>query len=138
METKLTAPAASTSMGEADYQLNNRIQPFMIMESLRDLNNSTIHGTCIKFNLSDPFHIGDKYGGIPLNLLTNFISWIILMILFIMIRKNVVRAMGFRIATTTIQRNQVFFGGDDHEETEEEDKSLNPSDAGAANKATYW
>ena len=28
-------------------------------------------GKCIKFNQSDPFHIGDKYGGIPLNLLTN-------------------------------------------------------------------
>ena len=37
---------------------------------------------CIKFNQSDPFHIGDRYGGIPLNLLTNLIGWIILLLLF--------------------------------------------------------
>ena len=37
-------------------------------------------GTCIKFNQSDPFHIGDKYGGIPLNLLTNTIGWSILLV----------------------------------------------------------
>ena len=37
-------------------------------------------GKCIKFNQSDPFHIGDKYGGIPLNLLTNTIGWTTLMV----------------------------------------------------------
>ena len=37
-------------------------------------------GTCLKFNQSDPFHIGDKYGGIPLNLLTNTIGWAILLV----------------------------------------------------------
>ena len=43
------------------------------------------HGSCIKFNQSDPFQIGDKYGGIPLNLLTNLIGWIVLLVLFIFI-----------------------------------------------------
>ena len=40
-------------------------------------------GTCLKFNQSDPFHIGDKYGGIPLNLLTNTIGWAILLVILL-------------------------------------------------------
>merc|ERR1719318_2065769 len=101
---------------ESDTGIARRIQPLIS------------HGTCIKFNQSDPFHIGDKYGGIPLNLLTNCIGWTILMILFIMIRKNVVRTMGFRLATTTIQWTQLFFGGDEQIENDDSDKSLNPND----------
>ena len=61
------------------------------------------HGTCIKFNQSDPFQIGDKYGGIPLNLLTNLIGWIVLLVLFIFIRRNAVKRLVIRqasIATT--------------------------------------
>ena len=46
-------------------------------EPLRPIITS---GTCIKFNQSDPFHIGDKYGGIPLNLLTNTIGWATLLV----------------------------------------------------------
>ena len=46
-------------------------------------------GKCIKFNQSDPFHIGDKYGGIPLNLLTNTIGWTTLMVRTTLFRWNV-------------------------------------------------
>ena len=61
------------------------------------------HGSCIKFNQSDPFQIGDKYGGIPLNLLTNLIGWIVLLVLFVFIRRNAVKRLVIRqasIATT--------------------------------------
>ena len=60
------------------------------------------HGSCIKFNQSDPFQIGDKYGGIPLNLLTNLIGWIVLLVLFIFIRRNAVKRLVIRQASTTI------------------------------------
>ena len=122
MEAKITLFTETTKFTstimdeESDNEITRRIQPLIS------------HGTCIKFNQSDPFHIGDKYGGIPLNLLTNCIGWTILMILFIMIRKNVVRTMGFRLATTTIQWTQIFFGGDDQIENDDSDKSLNPND----------
>jgi len=95
----------SSTILEISNQLETRIQPIIAPR------------TCIKFNQSDPFHIGDRYGGIPLNLLTNFIGWSILIILFIFIRKNAVRAMGFRLASHTLQWTQVFFGGDNHHGT---------------------
>ena len=41
-----------------------------------------------KSNDSDPFHIGNTYGGIPTNLITNTIGWILLLLLFIFIRKS--------------------------------------------------
>lgn len=44
-------------------------------------------------NKSDPFHIGNVYGGIPTNLITNAIGWLLLMILFIMIRKSAFKYM---------------------------------------------
>jgi len=40
-------------------------------------------------NQSDPFHIGNVYGGIPTNLITNAIGWTILIILFVLIRNKV-------------------------------------------------
>jgi len=40
------------------------------------------------FNKSDPFHIGNTYGGIPTNLVTNAIGWTLLMIGFLLIRKS--------------------------------------------------
>lgn len=60
------------------------------------------HGSCIKFNQSDPFQIGDKYGGIPLNLLTNLIGWVVLLLLFIFIRRKAVKKLVIRQASTTI------------------------------------
>ena len=60
------------------------------------------HGSCIKFNQSDPFQIGDKYGGIPLNLLTNLIGWIVLLVLFVFIRRNSMKRLVIRQASTTI------------------------------------
>ena len=75
------------------------------------------HGTCIKFNQSDPFQIGDKYGGIPLNLLTNLIGWIVLLVLFIFIRRNeAMKRLVIRQASTTIDSlvatkwTSLFFG----------------------------
>ena len=65
-------------------------------------------GKCIKFNQSDPFHIGDKYGGIPLNLLTNTVGWVTLLLLFFIIRKHVVQRLD-RVAAT--QWTQIFFSG---------------------------
>jgi len=42
---------------------------------------------------SDPYHIGNVYGGIPTNLITNAIGWFLLMIMFIMIRKSAFKYM---------------------------------------------
>ena len=39
-----------------------------------------IEHSCIKSNQSDPFRIGNKYGGIPRNLLTNVIGWATLLV----------------------------------------------------------
>jgi len=44
-------------------------------------------------NGSDPFHIGNVYGGIPTNLITNGIGWFLLMAMFIMIRKSAFKFM---------------------------------------------
>eukprot|EP00092_Neocalanus_flemingeri_P025310 GFUD01027442.1.p1 GENE.GFUD01027442.1~~GFUD01027442.1.p1 ORF type:complete len:880 (+),score=162.84 GFUD01027442.1:356-2995(+) len=45
-------------------------------------------------NNSDPFHLGgNSYGGIPTNLITNAIVWLLLMILFIFIRKSAFKHM---------------------------------------------
>ena len=62
-----------------------------------------IYGKCINYTRqSDPFKIGDKYAGIPLNLLTNLIGWFVLLVLFVFIRKNAVKRMGIRFASTTV------------------------------------
>lgn len=61
-----------TIVTDYDDDIGKRITPF--------LEKGTV-GTCIKFNQSDPFHIGDRYGGIPLNLLTNTIGWAILLVI---------------------------------------------------------
>ena len=55
-----------------------------------------------KQNQSDPFHIGDKYGGIPLNLFTNMLGSAAIIILFLVIRKNAVKKVGRRIANDTL------------------------------------
>jgi len=58
--------------------------------------------TCIRqANRTDPFQIGvDRYGGIPLNLLTNLIGWVILLVLFVFIRKNALKTMKLAASTT--------------------------------------
>ena len=35
---------------------------------------------CLKYEASDPFKIGNKYGSIPANLLTNVAVWFVLMV----------------------------------------------------------
>jgi len=93
------------------------------------------HGACIKFNQSDPFKIGDKYGGIPLNLLTNTIGWSVLIIMFIFIRKNIVKKMGLSLAENLMTKHwcSVFFGRDNDpseeiEESETSENSFNDED----------
>jgi len=88
--------------------------------------------TCIKFNQSDPFHIGDKYGGIPLNLMTNSIGWVVLLVLFFLIRKNVMK----KLATTTRQGvdvvagqwTQIFFGRSESNDLSSESLRTTESD----------
>jgi len=49
------------------------------------------NGTCAltkKGNDSDPFHLGNTYGGLPTNLITNGIGWVLLMLAFIFLRKS--------------------------------------------------
>ena len=78
------------------------------------------HVGCIKFNQSDPFHIGDRYAGIPLNLFTNLIGCIILLLMFLLIRKKVVRKISLELTSDTIdsmddvstQWLHIFFGQD--------------------------
>ena len=60
------------------------------------MNNTTCGA---RFNQSDPFfHIGDRYGGIPLNLCTNLLGSLVLMLLFLLIRKNAVKSMKASLA----------------------------------------
>ena len=77
------------------------------------------HGNCIKMNQSDPFKIGDKYQGIPVNIVTNLIGWVVLIVLFVFIRKNAVKKLSLQMAATTVDSIQtavtthwysVFFG----------------------------
>jgi len=59
--------------------------------------------TCtLIFNQTDLFKIGSQYGGIPVNLLTNLVGWIILILMFLIIRKSTIRKVGKRVAKTTI------------------------------------
>ena len=53
------------------------------------------------YNQTDPFHVGDSWGGIPLNLLTNVLGSIIIILLFIVIRRNTVKKVGRKIASDT-------------------------------------
>ena len=45
--------------------------------------------TCLKYYASDPFSVGHKYGSIPANLLTNTVVWLLLIVLFFIVHKNV-------------------------------------------------
>ena len=67
------------------------------------MNNTTCGA---RFNQSDPiFHIGDRYGGIPLNLCTNLLGSLVLMLLFLIIRKNAVKSVKASLAVDA--RNSV-------------------------------
>jgi hypothetical protein len=50
--------------------------------------------SCIRLNQSDPFKIGNNYGGIPVNLVTNLICWAILIVFFLVVRKSTIRNVG--------------------------------------------
>jgi hypothetical protein len=58
--------------------------------------------SCIRLNQSDPFKIGNNYGGIPVNLVTNLVCWAILIVLFFIIRKSTIRNVGRKMAKSTI------------------------------------
>ena len=73
---------------------------------------------------ADPFHIGDRYGGIPLNLLTNLIGSFVIVILFFVIRRSAAKRVGKRIANDTLDNveniTMILFGG----RKEEDDKDV--------------
>ena len=67
---------------------------------LRTMNNISVCGA--RLNQSDPFHIGDRYGGIPLNLCTNLLGSCVLLILFLVIRKNAVRSVRAKLSLESL------------------------------------
>ena len=89
-------------------------------------------------NQSDPFHIGNVYGGIPTNLITNTIGWFLLMMMFIMIRKSAFKFMkveqiGDLLSNTEKNMSrliQVFFSA-----SEPTDKSSSDCEEGVSNNA---
>ena len=94
--------AIGGSMIEKEEMLTKNLLSSVQSTSEAPVTVAPQHGSCIKFNQSDPFQIGDKYGGIPLNLLTNLIGWIVLLVLFVFIRRNAVKRLVIRQASTTI------------------------------------
>ncbi len=75
--------------------------------------------SCIRLNQSDPFKIGNNYGGIPVNLVTNLICWTILILLFFIVRKSTIRNVGRKVAKSTIDGvdavttwTHIFFAGE--------------------------
>ena len=79
---------------------------------------------------ADPFHIGDRYGGIPLNLFTNLIGSFVIVILFFIIRRSAAKRVGKRIANDTLDNveniTMILFGGrraDDGEKKDANDKA---------------
>ena len=64
------------------------------------MNNISICGA--RLNQSDPFHIGDRYGGIPLNLCTNLLGSSVLLILFLVIRKNAVKSVRAKLSLESL------------------------------------
>ena len=95
--------SSGRSMIEKDKMVENLVSNVpSTSESPEAVTVAPSHGSCIKFNQSDPFQIGDKYGGIPLNLLTNLIGWVVLLVLFVFIRRNAVKRLVIRQASTTI------------------------------------
>ena len=74
---------------------------------------------------ADPFHIGDRYGGIPLNLFTNLIGSFVIVILFFVIRRSAARRVGKRIANDTLDNveniTMILFGGRNEDDSEEND-----------------
>ena len=67
---------------------------------------------------SDPFHIGTEFGGIPSNLLTNIIGWIVIILMFVFTRKSALSVM-----TNNLERNwtrifRLFLGNSSVRESE--------------------
>ncbi|XP_023327129.1 CSC1-like protein 2 [Eurytemora carolleeae] len=90
---------------------------------------------CIVFNQSDPFKIGNRYGGIPVNLVTNLIGWTILILLFLLIRKSALRKVGKKVAKSTkdgvdvaTRWTHIFFERDTVQEESQEQGAETPSD----------
>ena len=77
---------------------------------------------------ADPFHIGDRYGGIPLNLLTNLIGSFVIVILFFVIRRSAAKRVGKRIANDTLDNveniTMILFGGRKEEDEKDVDNKV--------------
>lgn len=53
-------------------------------------------------NSTDPFHIGNPYGGLPQNLITNMIGVAIILLLFLVLRKRA--ALAWIMRTDDLER----------------------------------
>ena len=71
------------------------------MEKDREMSGEGLEGKCLnKSGSSDPFNIEVDYGGIPQALLMDFIIWLVLMAVFLVMRKN-----AFSVMTSGLNRN---------------------------------
>jgi len=85
------------------------------------------HEQCIHKNQTDIYGIGNVYGGIPTNLITNAVCFVILLVLFIFIRKRELEKTLKRIGNIVQQSEdiskwtQVFFGSKNSEQSINQD-----------------
>ena len=65
-------------------------------------NDSCKLGHTTGGNTTDPFHIGNPYGGLPQNLITNSIGVAIILLLFLVLRKRA--ALAWIMRTDDLER----------------------------------
>jgi len=61
-------------------------------------------------NSSDIFHIGTQFGGIPSNLLTNFVAWLFILIMFLFARKSMLNIMTDKLGKNWSRIFHLFHG----------------------------
>ena len=61
-------------------------------------------------NGSDIFHIGMEFGGIPSNLLTNFVAWLLILLMFFFARKSMLNIMTDKLGRNWSRIFQLFHG----------------------------
>ena len=73
----------------------------LTVEQDREMSGEGLEGKCLnKSGSSDPFNIEVDYGGIPQALLLDFIIWLVLMTVFLVMRKN-----AFSVMSSGLNRN---------------------------------
>ena len=81
--------------------------------------------TCLKYYASDPFSVGHKYGSIPANLLTNTVVWLVLIVLFFIVHKNVMGKL-FSSSKKSTHWTEVLFRRQTSSSPEEEEEARLP------------